>query len=428
LYQHWDQLNEAMGLGKVRSEAEEMEYLAQKTHKTADETERLNKLKKEQKEIDHMMSARPADEVERGKDVEKTITEGDPLKIEKGLFETLKSQGRGSKLTPEEFKVSFTEALDELAPDLLSFLTGTSRYHDLSDEDKKAVDDLATEKATAREDTETHAMVKSLMHDASTDPGKLKQLISIVKSNPGAFPSGFLESLEDVTPEAHKTKAEKKKKKAADKLVDDLNEQGITYQADMEREAKAEKKRNNKLIDDLNKQGQQYEKDGPKEQLAAERKKKTELDRLNKEAYEQTEKAVPGFEKMADRMTIQAMVEGTPQTEVAAALFKKLNDAVDENGNKIMTADESQLASHRGAEKSRQRVGEKVTGQMFHDEGRQARSTSEVYATSDLTHRIQSSISNKPDTDHKHLSNEEQMIRYLAAMAGRPYLNPGADT
>jgi hypothetical protein len=51
LYEHWDQLMKAFGMGATKTQAEEMEDLGKKTHKTADETEKLAKWEERRKTI-----------------------------------------------------------------------------------------------------------------------------------------------------------------------------------------------------------------------------------------------------------------------------------------------------------------------------------------------------------------------------------------
>ena len=84
LVKHWDDLASALGQGAIRTEAEQMEELAKKTKKTADEMERLAKFEELRKHAD-AQKERPESEQKRSKAVDDAIAQGPVEDIDKGL-------------------------------------------------------------------------------------------------------------------------------------------------------------------------------------------------------------------------------------------------------------------------------------------------------------------------------------------------------
>ncbi|WP_406698558.1 hypothetical protein V5E97_06710 [Singulisphaera sp. Ch08] len=89
LYTHWDQFMELIGQGTVKTEAEEMEALAKATSRTADEQERLNKYKKEEKDIEKMMGGESKSKMETRKAVQDVYSEAGPEVVRAALEKTM---------------------------------------------------------------------------------------------------------------------------------------------------------------------------------------------------------------------------------------------------------------------------------------------------------------------------------------------------
>lgn len=191
---HWDQLMDAMGMGTVRSEADEMEYLASKTSKTADEQKRLNDLKRESAEIDKMMAGKSELEAKSESATQTAFNEADPEKILKGIAETLVSQGKGARLTPEEeANIRDPHPIASAAGGLVPF--GKSVVDSLL----KPSDAQADATIQGKNDAENIRRAKDLMRRAKSgkDPSARQELESLVNANPGAFPKGFLDQLKN---------------------------------------------------------------------------------------------------------------------------------------------------------------------------------------------------------------------------------------
>jgi hypothetical protein len=76
LYEHWDQLMNAFGMGATKTQAQEMEELAKNTHKTAEETERLAKWEERRKTIAAQQNDVPKAEAEQRAAAHDAIVEG----------------------------------------------------------------------------------------------------------------------------------------------------------------------------------------------------------------------------------------------------------------------------------------------------------------------------------------------------------------
>ena len=198
LYVHWNQFEDALGMGKVRTEAEEMEELGKKTKRTADETERLNKFKHEQSGIKSMMDERPEEERDRAKDIKHAVVEADSRKVVGALAHAMEADGTGEKETLAEASQGnrLRNAMARFSADPEVRAKADERLQAHEDKVKQRINKANVDRA------------KDLLFQAQDDPLALRSLITKVERNPAAFPAGFLGDLKNQTPEARKQQEE----------------------------------------------------------------------------------------------------------------------------------------------------------------------------------------------------------------------------
>jgi hypothetical protein len=238
LYENWDKLADAIGVSGVRTEAEQMEILAKNTERTADETARLNRYKKEQAEILAMMAKRPKEEEEANKAVENAITEADAEKVYKGVRETLVASGRGERMNPAE-QAELKKMEDLKAQRQARGLVAAEVQKDI-DRKQKEIND--------RIDAENDRRAKEIMND----PKKRDTLKALVKANPKAFPPNFGDALAE-TPEALKAYDEE------NAAFDRENQRAKDAREIRQEKARVKKKKDDDLTRELNEMGRDIE-------------------------------------------------------------------------------------------------------------------------------------------------------------------------
>lgn len=209
LITHWDDLLDVMGLGRILTEAEAMDKLAKATRRTADEQERLNRFKREQKVIEELGTKRSSGEEKTEAEVKNLLADfGDKDatgfdRIAGSLAASRAAQGRGEKMTDEE-KASIGDAKKGAEPGRIDrfvdpifgalnrwsggivgdFRSRATRQQEIN----RRVEDANVERA------------KKDVAGAVLDPLKRKELVAEMRKNPGAFPMGAANKLEAIFP------------------------------------------------------------------------------------------------------------------------------------------------------------------------------------------------------------------------------------
>lgn len=109
---HWSELMEMMGMGKVKTEAEEMEALAAATHRTFEEEERLAKFRereKQKKELFAPGAAVTPEEKERRAAMAEAIKAADPSKIAGNIVLARRREGSAPKLDQDTINRTVAE-------------------------------------------------------------------------------------------------------------------------------------------------------------------------------------------------------------------------------------------------------------------------------------------------------------------------------
>lgn len=168
LYNHWDDLMDVMGMGRVRTEAEEMEALGKKTEKTAAEFEKLLKYQRQQGIIDTQRKGLTSAESAQEKAVNAAVAEGGGDDVVKGLARIRQLDD------PRMKRIDDDEAKYE------AYVRGAGKTVSQATRDRfqKRRDALAEQ-----QDKEARAELAR----AAMDPSALQGLLNKVTSNPGAF-------------------------------------------------------------------------------------------------------------------------------------------------------------------------------------------------------------------------------------------------
>jgi hypothetical protein len=229
LYKNWDGLMDAMGLGTVRTEAERMEELGRKTHKTAQETAEYNRHKREQSEIEQMMQAQSKEEKDRASMVREAIAEADPRKVRESLFAAMGQRGLlAGPTVAEREAIAYEES--EVAR-----LGGPGAM--LAQIDVRKLETLRTAQALRIRD-ENERRVGAMMTGAGKDPSGL---LNLAQGRPDLFPPELVGALMEAMPERFRQRredaADVKHQEQAAKLDKELREQQKRVAADELREA-----------------------------------------------------------------------------------------------------------------------------------------------------------------------------------------------
>lgn len=230
LQQHWDSLMSAFGMGRVKTQAEEMDELAKATSRTVEQTAKLGEYQKLQKAAQALEGGQPKSETERqaaavggineagGKDrlaagirgVRGTGVDGlDPRMP--GYQEYL--QAKKEAENPEKFATNNPGSM------------GQGRTASQVKEAAQAAMKAARDQNNTASETEAKKMADQAV---AGQAGGLDALIGEVRRNPGAFPPGALEELEKAHP----------KNIRARKLEAAMSEEGDSIQRGRERYTK----------------------------------------------------------------------------------------------------------------------------------------------------------------------------------------------
>ena len=207
LIKRWDVLEKVLGtsIPVAETAASRMEALGKATHKTAEETEAFNKLKREQIELENLLKGMSI-EAKKGKGaVEEALQEaggsGDVTKTIAGIMQG-KGGGRDQEvedhLTKMEVRLGFERNRVEQLPGGASGATHEAEVFraNLADyEEQRAT----YEKAVSQRMLD---LAGKMVEGSKTDATKLDELIRFIQRNPGRFDLKLLGGLVNATPEA----------------------------------------------------------------------------------------------------------------------------------------------------------------------------------------------------------------------------------
>lgn len=368
LYSHWDDLMDAFGMGRVRTQAEEMDALAKKTGKTADETERLLKYQRQQGIVDTQRKGLTSAETAQEKAVNAAVAEGGGDDVVKGLARIKQlNDPRTKRIDDEEAKYE-------------AYVTGTGGQVSQATRDRfrKRRDAIAEQ-----QDREARAELAK----AAMDPGALQGLIGKVTSNPGAFgpKAGALAAgLLQATPEFQAGEAENQK----------IGRKADEARKDAERE-RAEKDAE-----------QDYEYEKMQQQIRDMQAAKAEKKRKVAEGVQNARRQDPNLGDMLSTLIYTAAKQGGPDAANAAQVG--LMD---------------QLSAKYGPDVANQLVGDaasdakgKYVGDMLKPEKERR---SEVMDGASYARAVQAGVSNK-DTPEKQLRELQNVHAVLKRILEKP--------
>lgn len=469
LYTHWDQFTDLLGVGTVRTEAEEMERLGKATSRTADEQDRLNKFKEQEKRIQQMLSGRSAEEEATGKAVQDIYDEAGPKKLAGALAAQMKAP-----ITPEQQKKLDDAKLLQMSVEKhAAFLPAASQKNAILQRDAaiNEVEEARNEEAKKRAaklmdqaklpGPEGDQARRSIMTKLG-DPGNplYNVAMQLGSASPEARANAKKKDAEadekvkrekEAEAEAKKAEAEAKRL-AAEKEQDRQKELGrmgyLEERAGQGKNTKGEQAELARLLqDDVDKQ--RVDDEQKQRALDADRKKElgpigyleeqatkrkltggeqAELGRLKeadgdkkfrearqeREANEKEAREIaPGIGKMSDMLAMQAMAGAITPDQARDAIAKQL-------GRQGVDAEKTVQAADLIFEESDKDVREGVVKRMFGDKGEKTKN-SEVFDANTVAARFQSSVGG--DTGQKMLSLTERMEKHLDLMAKAGVLN-----
>jgi hypothetical protein len=425
LVNHWDQLLASMAGTGLSTQASEMARLGKETHKTADETERLKKLQKLHAEEEKMANARPELEQKSEKAIAKTIQEADYDKVLKGVAEALQVTGQAPKLTEDEkwwvkAGVQFQDAMDTLNP-----LKGTTSA-------AKPVQGLGTlyrEAIGGLEQTQLLDKAKKLMAESATDPKAMNQLVALFKSAPGTAPPGFVDALKRGSPEsiANQEAADRKLRRDAEmaKIREAMGKKaGVKaaaakrFDAAWLRTANAKETKAHKTIGTAMKGAAHWVASGVKIVRAATARREVQ----RKAAVKRSKSLIPGLARGAERLTLQAMASGDPDTamgqikdQIKAALKAKGLNARDADDAARDAAEVGRIAAGKRVDRAKDKGGGKEE-----DGPNKNTAKSEVYSLASHTAKIQSGVGDEAKQErHKQTDLLTEIAKTLARSEGK---------
>lgn len=180
LITHWDDLMNLMGMGKVLTEAEQMEKLAKATKLTADEQERLNRFKREESFREDMRNKATSGSEKTEAEYKKVVADlgndqaSGRNRLVAGLVGTRRAEGRGAKMTDAEEK-----RLNAARSNARVF--GGKFWEDRAEKLGSQIQ--------ARLDAEDVKNAGKIVDTAGFDPANRKILANAVRANPDAFPA-----------------------------------------------------------------------------------------------------------------------------------------------------------------------------------------------------------------------------------------------
>lgn len=373
LYSHWDQLMGLMGMGKVKSQADEMEELAKKTEKTADETARLLKYQERQATVTKQRGAKTDAESEQEKLVNEAIAKNDNDVVVRGLAQL--KMGTDPRVKALERQQAHEEQIRRIS---------TNGRAGLSDDENARFERRRGALANTID-----AEVRDQLAKATHDPGALQGLVNKVTSNPEAFGGRekgmkLAAGLMDATPDAiaaRRDNAKAEKEGARKKKL----EQDTRKQKDEEDDYEYEK-----LLESNRrwKEGKQ-------------RKKQETNDRVGK-----VRKKEPNLDEMLETMMLEAAKNGGFEggNKMAGQLFQKLKGTFGEDVAKQLVGDAGSSAK------------KKYLGEML-DPGKVK--SSQTLGGADFAKSIQAGVSNA-NTPERQLKVLEAISKQIDRIVQKP--------
>lgn len=415
LYTHWDQLMDLVGTGKVRTEAEQMEELGKKTGKTADETARLNKYKREEADIAEMLAKRPKGEREAEEARQTAIVEADSEKVKAGITKTLIATGRGEKMTPAE--AAEIAQIEKFKAEVEPGSNMAKGYEKILEESRAKIQARINE-ANAK------------LTEEYLKPKNLDTLIKLVGANPAAFPAGILKDLEDLKPENRKQQAiweaeglsneqRAEEKVAREKVNKMLTKEGQKNDPTLAGNMSAGDK---DIANILTRQGQVNEIWGQEEQQRHNKKwdadQKVAQEKLHRETLQTAREEMPGIEKMAEAFLLESKVResmGLKGGNLEEAITEKLiAGGMDEPEAKMAAGD-------LGVE-VRRKLGERVTNAMIGEREQPIGRSEQFHSAAELAAKVQAGVG-QDNEQKKHTSQFDKMIDHLAKLANQRGIN-----
>jgi len=218
LYNHFGDLMDLMGMGKTKTEAEQMKALGDETQRTAEETARLNRYKTEQGVIEQQAQGKSQAQSGMASGVNAAIAEAGRDDLVRSL-------------------VQLNRTRYENAPDMSDLIrrrdmaAGVGNGHVGFNESPQAIAYRARQREEAAKlqteiDTKVNAAAAADLAKAALDPGRLQGLINQVIGNPSVFgPNAmkFAQGLMGSTPEYREAQQQNEQaaRRAQDKKVID---------------------------------------------------------------------------------------------------------------------------------------------------------------------------------------------------------------
>lgn len=369
-YQNWDLLMDAMGMGKVRTEAEEMDELAKKTGKTADETARLNKYKKEQLEIQNLMESQTKAEKDQERAVKEVLTEAGGDTVVGKLAQAIQAGGQGAKISPAEQK-----ALDKIkapsyimAPDDPRQAAVQAQYQAKMDQINKRINDADIKRA------------QQLAVKAQNDPAALKSMIAKLSRVPGN---------EDLVANLTEQLPENKSKLANQQLEADLNTES--------------RENYNKYLE----QEKQKKDQAAKEEMDFD----TNAQSVFKSAVNEAKGMAPGGDKIAQLGIMGDMLGGKGG---AASAFQQIKEMMKSQGMNEGVAHEAatQVMKDAGNKTKEDVLNEMLNGTS--DQDKEKATKSQQFDVMELAARVQAGVGGQQDEPKKQTGLMKRMVESLA--------------
>jgi hypothetical protein len=361
LTKNWDEFMDVIGVGVIHTEAEEMDKLAKATERTADEQERLNKYKREEKVIKQIGEAEPKEVAERRALVTKAFGEAGAGAVRGALMADM----MGTPTPDEQARIDRAEAdarhmASDYGPESLVAREAAKRRDDLL---TKVNDRLKKEAGVAAD----KLMAQATQSDAEGAAARAS-IEAKRKANPGAFPAKFDENtLANADP-------------GVLRRIDQANaaeESSIEAGAREGAQAAAEEREG-------------YDIDA--EEAEASGKRLAEANRKNRE---EARRKVPGVDAVAERLSLISRASGGAIS--MDQVVEQISGLLESKGLSKTQAYGAAADISRGAES-------KIKGDIAQEKLRPA-AHAQVFDSTELAAKIQSAVGG---------DDTKQMVKYLA--------------
>lgn len=437
LTKHWHEFTEAMGLGAVETATQEMERLGKATHKTAEETERLDKLKSREATHKEVVESKTEDEKAVESAMKKAIAESGGRDVMKQL---LAKEKPFHNMNQDDLDAIATAKTRDQAIEQERRDQGWADPIKLGIRKSKGTEAEVRKKIEDRLAVENTEAVNTLLDDAIKGTGDVaaqarKTILDTVKSNPGAFKPGTASRLEAAHPgmlkelEAIDEGNKREETNYAEGLAAIRNAEtdrkfeerwkeefdspyggdGIDPERDYEKKKKEEKEKD-RVLATMVARGKDAEDEDKRERkfqlehtgFEAEGRKNTR--NFQKEKVEDLIKDTPGFGELSERFYAKALGDTGMDSEKARA---KLESQIKADLVKGGATPEAALSKAFALSKDISRsVNEDIMGNVLNPEIR----NSQQMGIEQVNRNAQAAISN----DNPQVRNLEDMKKYLA--------------